>query len=182
MPPKIFAQDFLNDCIRARGLAPHSVEDGCADAVRELFYEIYKRLKEEAARQIPGCEHVFYERLGLAEAWRIFGRFRPPSGRKRKWIRDCALLDRYDFRHSKGWGAERVAKEIAEDNARIREANKKLPQGQREHGLCKGSTSVPTIERHLNRVLADRRQQKWYDDYLLPVGTPTRKDDEVWAY
>jgi hypothetical protein len=138
MPPKS-AQEFLNDCIRARGLAPYSVEDGCADAARLLFSEIYDRLGKEAA-------------------WQIFGEFKPPAGHKRKWMHDQAMLDRYDFRHSQGWGPERVAKEIAEDNAKINEANKTLPRGQWKRGLCNGSTTVKTIERRLNRVLSARRE------------------------
>jgi hypothetical protein len=73
-------------------------------------------------------------------------------------MHDRAMLDRYDFRRSQGWGPERIAKGIAEDNAKINEANKTLPRGQRKRGLCSGSTTVKTIERRLNRVLSARRE------------------------
>ena len=141
MPPRSpgeSVREFLDDCIARRGFGLHPVEDGCEDAVRILFNEVYMR-------------------IGGKEAFRIFGMLRPPKGNQRKWLHDEAMLDRYHFRHSRGWGPERIAKEIAEDNAKIVEANKNTPTGTTK-ARANNSTSVKTIERRLNRVLSARRE------------------------
>jgi hypothetical protein len=133
------AREFLNYFIAQRGLAPHSVEDGCKDATHLLFSEIY-------------------DLLGKETAWQIFGEFKPPSPHKRKWLNDRSLLDRYDWRHAQGWGIDRIVKEIAEDNAEIKKANKPLPRAQRKQGIGNGSISIGAIKQAIKRARKARQK------------------------
>jgi hypothetical protein len=164
------AREFLDECIRRRGLAPNSMKDGCADAARELFYEIYKCFEKE-----------FGTEVGMDEAWRIFGEFRPPNAHKRKWINDRSLLDRYDWRHAQGWGIDRIVKEIAEDNAEIKKANKTLPRAQRKQGIGNGSISIGAIEQAIKRARKARqeiidRQRQLMDKRLAEAAAAGRAE------
>jgi hypothetical protein len=44
------------------------------------------------------------EQEGEAEAWRIFGKFKPPKGDRLALIKNCALLDMYDLLHEGATG------------------------------------------------------------------------------
>jgi hypothetical protein len=101
---------------------------GCVNAALTLFYEIDKL-------------------HGRAVARRIFTMWASgPSPRKLGFIKNAALLDRYDMMRPTP-NVQRLAQELAEEN-------KTLPRGRR-HGP-RGTTNALTMDKHIRRLLAER--------------------------
>jgi hypothetical protein len=179
--PRDSAKAFVDDCLAAKGpvASQADVAEGCDDAAHYLFAEIY-------------------DRLGVADAWRIFGKYRPPKSRDeiKQWQEDN-LLSWYDLRHSVardkdgkpklGWGVKRIAKEIAEENASRKALNKTLKPEQRQNLIGSGSTSTSAIEQALWRALRKRKRlQKKYRERqeqlkaeLRALPGPSIEDDKA---
>jgi hypothetical protein len=105
---------------------------------------------------IPGAKHaaqllfsLIAEHHGKEEAYRILAKFgAPPSASRMGKIKNLGLLDMYDLMRPKP-NVQQLAFRLAAEN-------KKLPRAE-QRGT--GSTNVMTLDRHIRRLLRERRER-----------------------
>jgi hypothetical protein len=114
--------------------------DNCWFAAAKLFHEIKTEIGQEDARRI------FKEIAG------------PPTKKQRAGWKNMELVTRYDCMERPS--VRRLARELAEEN-------RNLPREQR-HGPT-GSTEPAILDKHIRRLLANRRSKQGRQVKARPV-------------
>jgi hypothetical protein len=126
----------------------------CDQLVR-LLQEVTFFNGAEGVDTIPGAEHAAYllfqliaSHHGKDEAYRILNKLgTPPSRARLAKINNLGLLDLYDFMRPKP-NVQQLAWRLGSENA-------KLPQSQRLGP--RGTTNPMTMDKHLRRLIRERR-------------------------